>query len=129
MQAKPVLLAACIAGVLIAAFIPSGGAAAQDETPLRSPRATARVRPVVAVPARARDLTINRRPQNPDTEGSPDDVYVDGPIRYNSVRTFDPVPYADSGRQFPFGLDGIGGYGSDLGFLAGHDSAVYDRGP
>jgi hypothetical protein len=74
-----------------------------------------------------RSLTIIRRPP-PTISPDQDDIYVDGPIRYNSIRTFDPAPYADSGRQFPFGLDGIGGYGSDLGVDAGHDAAIYDRG-
>jgi hypothetical protein len=73
-----------------------------------------------------RNLTINRRPTG---SGADDESLIDGPIRYDSIRTFDPAPYADSGTQFPLGLDGIGGYGSDIGVSAGHDARIYDRGP
>lgn len=75
-----------------------------------------------------RGLTITRPPDLAPDPYSPDDTYTDGPIRYNDVHDFSPFPYADSGRQFPYGFDGIGGYGSDLGYNEGQDASVYDRG-
>ena len=75
-----------------------------------------------------RGLTINK-PFGDERDG--DQGYADDTdrVRYNDIHTFVPNPYTDSGQQFPFGLDGIGGYGSDLGFEAGQDSALYKRGP
>ena len=70
-----------------------------------------------------RELTIQRRFDNEP------DFFFDGAINYGNVRLFNPVPSIDSGRQLPYGLDGIGGYGSDYGTSAGQDTAVYDRGP
>ncbi len=74
-------------------------------------------------------LTVRRLPDNSAVPESGDqDVYQDGPIRYNDIRDFSPSPYTTSGVQFPYGLDGIGGYGSGFGYSAGEDTAVYDRG-
>lgn len=74
-----------------------------------------------------RGLTINRDPMSlPRSEY---DELSGGTIRYGDIRSFDPDPSIDSGRQLPYGLDGVGGFGSDLGFDAGADADVYDRGP
>lgn len=105
-------------------------ASAQDAaTPLSSRRHVVRVQPTPGdAPVTYRGLTITRPPgDEPDAYGQ-DDPYADGPVRYNDVRDFSPFPYADSGRQFPFGFDGVGGYGSDLGYNEGQDASVYDRG-
>lgn len=82
---------------------------------------------VAATTVPYRGLTITRPPA---AEAGPDDeeIYQDGPIRYNDVRDFSPSPYTTSGVQVPYGLDGVGGYGSDLDFGGGQDSALYDRG-
>ena len=73
-----------------------------------------------------RGLTVNRLSEGPD-DG--DNVLVDGPIRYGDIHGFSPFPYATSGQQFPYGFDGIGGYGSELGIGAGQNASIYDRGP
>ncbi len=73
-----------------------------------------------------RGLTIRRRFE-PAPEAN-DDPLFDGATHYNNVRLFDPAPTVDSGTQFPYGLDGIGGYGSDLGLSAAANESVYDRG-
>lgn len=70
-----------------------------------------------------RELTVQRRFE------ATRDLFFDGTISYGDVRLFNPVPSIDSGRQMPYGLDGIGGYGSDYGTSAGQDAALYDRGP
>ena len=67
-------------------------------------------------------LTIRRAPISP-----PDDIYDDGETRYNDIASFNPAPAITSGTQFPYGLDGIGGYGADLGFAEGQDATVYER--
>ena len=77
------------------------------------------------VVADERGLTIRRRSEPVPDE---DDTLFSGGTHYNDIRLFDPVPSIDSGTQFPYGLDGIGGFGSDLGFNAAEDSHVYDRG-
>ena len=82
----------------------------------------------VGAPVTYRGLTINRPPEIMPLPGGDQDIYRDGPIRYNDIRDFSPAPYTTSGVQYPYGLDGIGGYGSDLGFGAGQDSALYNRG-
>ena len=78
-------------------------------------------------------LTINKHFEGaptPDIFGNESGLSgEDGDVAYGDIRRFDPVPYIDSGLQFPYGLDGIGGYGSDLGFEAGQDTAIYQRGP
>lgn len=81
-----------------------------------------------SAPVAYRGLTISRPPEAAPSAGDDEEIYQDGPVRYNDVRDFSPAPYATSGVQFPYGLDGIGGYGSDLDFGAGQDTAVYDRG-
>lgn len=70
-----------------------------------------------------RELTVKRRFE------SAGDLFFDSTISYGNVRLFNPVPSIDSGRQLPYGLDGIGGYGSDYGTSAGQDAALYNRGP
>lgn len=72
-----------------------------------------------------RGLTINRAPDVGDDTDP--DVLVDGNTRYNDIRSFNPAPYVTSGYQFPFGLDGVGGYGDDLGFDAGNSASLYQR--
>lgn len=80
----------------------------------------------VAVRTGDRTLTVRRHLETiPDEE---DDPLFDGATHYNNVRLFSPVPSVDSGTQLPYGLDGIGGFGSDLGFSAAADARVYDRG-
>lgn len=74
--------------------------------------------------ASERSLTV-RKPLGAGENG---DIFVDGGTVYGDVAAFVPAPRIDSGVQFPYGLDGVGGYGSDLGFSAGNDSANYDRG-
>ena len=82
---------------------------------------------VAATTVPYRGLTVTRPPA---AETAPDDqeIYQDGPVRYNDIRDFSPAPYTTSGVQYPYGLDGVGGYGSDLDFGGGQDSALYDRG-
>lgn len=75
-----------------------------------------------------RGLTINRTSRMSRPEDDPDPLQ-DGPIRYGDIRSFDPDPSVDSATQLPYGLDGIGGFGSDLGFDAGEDASVYVREP
>lgn len=135
------------AGVLIlslacvtAAFEVSGSTAfAQDGPRIELPqgwrvghvrvtghRAESRRTTTVAAGSQERDLTITRRfaPAPTDEPGS----FFESGTAYNNIRAFVPDPKTDSGTQLPYGLDGIGGYGSDLGFSAGQDTAVYDRG-
>jgi hypothetical protein len=119
-------VAAALTSVLLGLTAASSETAAQVGSPARHP--ASRVQPSGAPPAPYRGLTVTRPPvEAPDPYGS-DDIYVDGPIRYNDIRDFSPVPAIDSGRQFPFGFDGVGGYGSDLGYNEGQDAALYDRG-
>ena len=103
-----------------AAFPPPGWQAGH----VRVDASRARHRSIVA-PSRTayRDLTINRAPSAVDE----DDVFNDGETRYNDIASFNPAPAVTSGTQLPFGLDGIGGYGRDLGFAEGQDSSVYQR--
>ena len=75
-----------------------------------------------------RGLTINRSAV-PYSQSEDLNPLRDGPILYGDIRSFDPEPSVDSGTQLPFGLDGVGGFGSDLGFDAGEDASIYDRGP
>ena len=81
-----------------------------------------------ATVAGRRGLTINRTFRMPLTVDGLD-ALQDGPIRYGDIRSFDPDPSVDGGTQLPYGLDGIGGFGSDLGFDAGEHASVYVRGP
>lgn len=74
-----------------------------------------------------RGLTITKRA--PDRGNGENNATVDGPTRYGDISTFDPVPYIDSGLQYPYGFDGIGGFGSDMGLRAGADASLYQRGP
>ena len=78
-----------------------------------------------------RPLTVTRPPESiyaqPYVGGDPDFVGHDPDEVYGNVANFNPEPYVTSGTQFPFGLDGIGGWGSDLGFEAGQSSTVYQR--
>ena len=100
-----------------------GGASASRETQRR--RASASSRRADRTADRA--LTINRefsRPSNVDRS----DPLEFGTFVYGDVRSFNPFPTVTSGTQLPYGLDGIGGFGSDVGFSAGSDSALYDRG-
>ena len=69
----------------------------------------------------ARPLTVTRE--------FPGEAARDAETVYNRITVFNPVPSIDSGVQLPYGLDGIGGYGSDFGFSAASDATVYDRGP
>lgn len=101
---------------------------AQDAAPGHHHRIK-RIRPapVPVAPVAYRGLTINRPPiAGPGDDG--EDIYRDGPVRYNDIRDFSPAPYVTSGVEYPYGLDGIGGYGSELGFSAGQDTALYNRG-
>ena len=107
----------------------ASAAAAQENTAHRHHRArqSRAVVTLAATPVPYRGLTITR----PPAAGTvPDDqeIYQDGPVRYNDIRDFSPSPYTTSGVQFPYGLDGIGGYGSNLDFGEGQDSALYNRG-
>lgn len=106
-----------------------GTAQAQDVAPLRHRHVRQHRAEIVTTgaPVSYRGLTINR---NPEGTAVPDDqdIYQDGPVRYNDIRDFSPSPYTTSGVQFPFGLDGIGGYGSSLDIGSGQDSALYNRG-
>lgn len=121
-----VQVAATLTFVLVGSAVVSSATAAQVGSPAR--HRVARLHPSGAPPVTYRGLTVTRPPvEAPDSDGS-DDIYVDGPIRYNDIRDFSPVPAIDSGRQFPFGFDGVGGYGSDLGYNEGQDSTLYDRG-
>lgn len=80
----------------------------------------------VAAAADGRALTVRRHFEVAPTDE--DDPLFDGATHYNNIRLFDPFPSVDSGTQLPYGLDGIGGFGSDLGFSAAADARVYDRG-
>ncbi|MDX7950369.1 hypothetical protein P7D22_04150 [Lichenihabitans sp. Uapishka_5] len=80
--------------------------------------------PTAPMPA-YRGLTVTRPPVVPRDD---EEIYQDGPTRYNNIRDFSPSPYVTSGVQFPYGLDGVGGYGNDLGPSGGDDTALYDRG-
>ena len=71
-----------------------------------------------------RRLTVRKRIA---PEGD-EDVFTESGTVYGDVAAYVPAPLIDSGVQFPYGLDGVGGYGSDLGFAAGNDGEVYDRG-
>ena len=74
-----------------------------------------------------RALTINRPFAPPFAANEPDPLEF-GSMRYGDVRSFSPFPTITSGTQLPYGLDGVGGFGSDVGFSAGSDATVYDRG-
>jgi hypothetical protein len=82
--------------------------------------------------ASARSLTV-RPPQrgvyaNPYVGCDPSSfIGQDDDDAYGNVASFNPAPAITSGVQFPFGLDGVGGYGSDLGFEAGQSETVYQR--
>jgi hypothetical protein len=121
-------------GLIALATVLAGPVSAQDRSPPVLPRGwsvrhvrvedTRRQRTASALPNHG--LTIRRRFEAaPDTD---DDPMFDGATHYNNIRMFDPFPTIDSGTQLPYGLDGIGGYGSDFGFGAAQDARVYDRG-
>jgi hypothetical protein len=82
--------------------------------------------------ASARSLTV-RPPRrgayvNPYVGGDPSSfIGQDDDDAYGHVANFNPAPAITSGVQLPFGLDGIGGYGSDLGFEAGQSESIYQR--
>ena len=96
-----------------------GGAIGSARKPRHSEQVLRTADDVVAArPLTARPLTVQRYfPPSDDLEV------------FNHISIFDPVPSVDSGVQLPYGLDGVGGYGSDFGFSAGSDGALYDRGP
>ena len=114
---------------MFAIGISASGAGAQSVAPRHRGHVPQQRAEIVTdgAPVTYRGLTINRTPQGipvPDDQ----DIYQDGPVRYNDIRDFSPSPYTTSGVQYPFGLDGIGGYGSGLEVGSGEDSALYDRG-
>lgn len=119
-----------VAPLLVVAMLGVGapGAMAQDAASGQHHRIKrVRLVPAPVAPVAYRGLTINRPPVA-GREDDGDDIYRDGPIRYNDIRDFSPAPYVTSGVEYPYGLDGIGGYGSELGFGAGQDTALYNRG-
>ena len=104
---------------------------AQDRKSMRKHRVVLarRMSPVVA----DRALTIVRPPSGPYPEpyvgGDPNFLGQNDEDVYGTVANFNPVPPITSGVQYPYGLDGAGGYGDNLGFEAGQSEQTYQRGP
>lgn len=116
---------AAVAFVLLAGT-PAGRAMAQEG--LQKARHRHRAHAVLSESA-ARPLTVNPAPVAPAPPATfePSLVGQDDADSYGNIAAFNPSPYTTSGTQFPFGLDGVGGFGSDLGFGAGEDGSVYQR--